>query len=748
MIPLAKSSSHNGALGPMRLDTHAHDAAWFMKELLEKWASKHTKEFLCQELDLSWDCVLNVAQWLAAVHDVGKIIPKYQDAFSGKTELIKKEKEDSHDMVGEYVTDHWLTSKGLSSAWSSVIGAHHGWSQDRRMGPTRYVGLEYLLGNDAFHRSRVSFLEDMHTHYIGEDSSLENTPTTPALMILSGFLIWADWEASAHTPSTEEYSVGRQTSLPSPRENFPDIPFAEMWGKEPRPFQQALLDSALEEPALDLVQAPTGEGKSAAAISLASSLVSRMGLNGVVFALPTKATASILADQVMIEWVEKVNSMLWLAHSSAYYHKNYMEISNAHKGLRTQLRVFSPVWLGTVDQVLMMSIRSKRCNVRHAALSGKVLIFDEVHSYDPYVSRILDDTIKWAARYKIPVIVLSATLPSSRRSAIVKAYTGRDMTIPESTICVITKESRQLEKIPSSRPEASFTLQRTRNTPVTDIISEAKSGSNVLVICNRVARAIELYQEVSKIISDTSILHSRYTQKDRARKEEELFQRFGSEVITKPKGAVLISTQVVEQSADLDFDVLVTDLCPIDRLIQRMGRVYRNRDVERVSPKVIVAEDVYDSWLYTPWILEQTRDSLPTTLSLPTDIEDLLNKVYEEDRHPELYQEHVNKAYTSSSSASRDLIRMEGNTLRGRFPRTQEDLSVREDLDSVSIILSCNGGLMDGTLTEDASDSTKRENSVSVHSSWGFSDDQVVEIRPEDYTVCGLQDIRTKKVVG
>jgi CRISPR-associated endonuclease/helicase Cas3 len=214
--------------------------------------------------------------------------------------------------------------------------------------------------------------------------------------------------------------------------------------KSPRPFQITVRDAAkkISEPSIMIVEAPMGEGKTWAALVASEILAQRFGFGGIFFALPTQATANGLFSTIK-QWAGKVinygdTASLYLAHGKSEYNEEYRDMPNiggsnevceglaVHEWLQDKRKgLLSEFAVGTVDQVLMGGLKQKYLCMRHLGLVNKVVIIDECHAYDAYMGSYLSKILNWLGAYRVPVIILSATLPPTRRRELIDAYTSK-----------------------------------------------------------------------------------------------------------------------------------------------------------------------------------------------------------------------------------------------------------------------------------------------------------------------------------
>lgn len=279
--------------------------------------------------------------------------------------------------------------------------------------------------------------------------------------------------------------------------------------------------------------------------------------------------------------------------------------------------LLAPFVVGTVDQLLLMALKAKHVQLRHLGLAGKVAIIDEVHAYDAYMNVYLDRALDFLGAYSVPVILLSATLPPNRREQLMRAYQGKDSSrvgrrrpsrraaaqsvrAPRTSAGtpaypLITRCSADSHATPvyeTCRTDARSTTFNIETMPDDDaaLVRYLREclvdGGCVCVLRNTVARAQHAYELVRDELGDATgveieLVHSRFIAFDRSRNDARLLDQLGPRSEKRPHALVVVGTQVIEQSLDIDFDLLITDVAPVDLLLQRMGRVHRHKRSQR-----------------------------------------------------------------------------------------------------------------------------------------------------------------------
>lgn len=479
----------------------------------------------------------------------------------------------------------------------------------------------------------------------------------PVQVLLSALVIVADWIASnpdlfpyfpEDVPRTGPERIAaawRGLDLPGPwRAEEPAGQMQEMFaarfdlppGAKVRPVQEAAVELAreMDEPGLMLVEAPMGEGKTEAALAAAEILAARSGAGGVFFVLPTMATGNAMFPR-LLAWLDRLPApegarySVLLAHSKAALNDDFVDLMGqgrriaavdvdgpegpewrpssrnrtaaaelvAHAWLRGRKKaMLSSFVAGTVDQLLFAGLKSRHLALRHLAVAGKVVVIDEAHAYDTYMSVYLDRVLSWLGAYRVPVVVLSATLPAGRRRELAEAYAGKATGEAAAAFDAVAQAGDYpllTAVTPGGTPVIRRPAASARGTDVElerldddlDVLAdrletELAQGGCVLVVRNTVRRVLEAAAALRQRFGDANVTvaHSCFIDVDRAAKDAGLLTHFGPPGKTdRPQGAhIVVASQVAEQSLDVDFDLLVTDLAPVDLLLQRMGRLHRH----------------------------------------------------------------------------------------------------------------------------------------------------------------------------
>lgn len=412
--------------------------------------------------------------------------------------------------------------------------------------------------------------------------------------------MWSKWLLGWRMPSTS-------------------LSFVEQFGIEtPRPVQVEADALARDLPlaSITIIEAPMGVGKTEAALAMAHQFA-RKGATGLFFALPTQATARTMHARVAM-WLKRtglsskdpiLNAGDWrikppadLDHVDQFSSPDEdgqdpvarTEPSYWFRGAHRAL--LAKVGVGTVDQILLSAQPVRYGVVRWAGLAGRVVIFDEVHAYDAFMNVLFERALQWLARMGCPVIILSATLPAQTRQKMVTAYRSgllghEDDTPVTSATSYPSITTGTVDGIttthPAGPPDHPVRVEHLlvgENDPATEISKEVvrRASGNVGVvgvICNTVARAVEIARTLRLSLpeAEVEVLHARFTARDRARQTGKVLHIAGEDGLTArhQRLRIIVATQVIEQSIDIDLDWLITEIAPIDLVLQRAGRLHR-----------------------------------------------------------------------------------------------------------------------------------------------------------------------------
>jgi len=545
-------------------------------------------------------------------------------------------KFDLHSDIFELITTE---TEDNTIQWIKAVTGHHGFVYgsdsplpDRSMHST--VSKTYSQQDNTARKAWIETLEQLLLK--PEGLSFNDIPPIPS-SLLAGFCSVSDWLGSRSDDESFRYVPEPTNDLNAYfdekcREDATRVFRLSGIGGKSKPYQgveallkkdhkphqlQTLVMKLPAAPGLTVVEAPTGSGKTEMALAYAWRLLEGNHADSIIFAMPTQATSNAMFTRLekLATVIFEENPNLLLAHGNARFNEEFIALKQSGNTVQQKKEAWAQcnewlsqsrkrIFLGqigicTIDQVLVSVLPVKHRFIRGFGIGRSVLIIDEVHAYDAYMYGLLDAVLKEQQAVGGSSILLSATLPLVLKNKL----------LATSGVKLSKKSTNKFPPYPlisysDGKEVIPFTLSKSRKhlpplRPVTfelhedaellpdetlrqRIISAAKKGAQVAVICNLVDIAQELAKKLQEILAqecielDVDIFHARYCLTDRQVKENSVLKKFGEEG-KRSKGHILVATQVIEQSLDVDFDWIITQLCPIDLLFQRMGRLHRHQ---------------------------------------------------------------------------------------------------------------------------------------------------------------------------
>jgi CRISPR-associated endonuclease/helicase Cas3 len=777
----AKSGDETGWLN---LPQHMADAACVAESLWGRWAAPSLRKAMAELGGMPERHLRTLVIWSAGVHDIGKATVTFSRQIENRPEgeafvnriadaglplkpnMIEAQiAKFPHGLASGLILQAWLRERGVSKrcvqSLSEAADAHHGIASEvRERRNARDVIAAYPAEWKAVHNELLDGMALM-TGFDDILPDLGKLPT-PLVQLITGFVIMADWIASNSDafPMVVDSSQCRRVdtgmaaiALTTPWDagtvdasdvdGFLGKTFQWSGGVTARPVQRAVVEalSAVQGPALTIIEAPTGEGKTEAGLAGAHVIAARDGSQGIFLAAPTMATANGLFDRV-VDWAGNVTpgvdvTSMYLGHSKNSLSDRFQELKSRgleirgvgedldHDDVSCGGAVVARQWLSgrkqgllsnfvvaTVDQVLMMALQTRHSMLRHLGLAGKVVIIDEVHAYDAYMSSYLRKALQWLARYQVSVILMSATLPRAQKVELANAY-GTELSdgpggldsMAYPLVTVVSGDGVEEVEVPP-RPNDLEAAIHVIGDDLRELLAELRhrteDGGCVLVICNTIRRAQEVYAELVEEFTDegeVELHHSAFIASSRADKEDRLREELGPTArrgAGRPHRRFVVATQVAEQSLDIDADLLVTDIAPMDLIIQRIGRLHRHQRPSNDRPNrlqeatvlvrgVVETEPVPEfdegtAFVYDGKILLATfavlqKQLVPRGFRRPGDVVDLVQEVYGPDPAiPEEWQEIWRRA-CEAHEKDRDAAAHRSSTFQIPGPKSATDLS-------------------------------------------------------------------------
>jgi len=577
---------------------------------------------------------LIVAAIVAATHDVGKWSPGFLQMCPTWMEheglsLIaerhdwKAQKDVRHEKYSQNSIQLLLQSRGYkqseASVWAMVAGAHHG----KMHSSENYAGGDVRLLIDDWHFQRHQIIESIESEFGSRISVVGLQKTNAVVPWLMGLTSVADWIGSDENNfpvdrGLQENQARQAAKLALERIGLctphikKNLSFENIFGFTPNDMQRNAL-SLITKPGIYVIEAPMGLGKTEAALACAYQLLQSGHASGLYFALPTQLTSNRIHLRVS-EFVRKIthnSENTRLAHANAWLEEVYYQpqpvqtsIKNSRDDATTSRDWFASAkrgllanfGVGTVDQALMSVVAVRHFFVRRFALAGKVVIIDEVHSYDHFTGTLINCLCRELQKLGCTIIILSATLLPDVRNDLLGV---EEENIQQDCYPMISGKSSDGVLItpkgstPDPRPPIKRIFKKV-NQSLTDARAKASAGARVLWVCNTVNSAQTIFSELTEQNTDfeTGLLHSRFPHFVRQQQEEYWMERLGKKN-TDESGCILVSTQIVEQSVDIDSDILISELAPMDMLLQRMGRLWRHLDVRPAGIRPVQCPEIW-----------------------------------------------------------------------------------------------------------------------------------------------------------
>jgi len=661
---------------------------------------------------------------LAALHDIGKISPGFQQKCiawleeNGLLDIARNGCWDTgteldHGKVSHVAIQSFLTEKEFSRKTvafvSAALAAHHGRIKFLPNGRD----IAYPLINPVaesvsqidWDAERLTNAQKIWDYFTVCRNTLVLDEDSPALWWLAGLTTVADWIGSneAYFPTEQRQenedvhatahkaltAIGFQKTEFNPNLSFHDL-FHDKEKPEitwvPNEMQEKTL-AAVNGPGVYVFEAQMGMGKTEAALWATYKLLISGKAQGIYFALPTQATSNRIHLRLN-DFLRRIAPEAGggrLIHGNSWLMEQDISLIPTATDINTQAAddartgqnwfastkraLLAPFGVGTVDQALLGVVAAKHFFVRHFALAGKVVILDEIHSYDLYTGTLINKLITTLEALGCTVIVLSATLTKKRLNEINPLPDSGHNYKPSYPLISGRKEGRVFEPIPVTVSKSKKVVIDFKSgaEATEEAIEIAQNGGVVLWVCNTVDAAQKQYQTLVKRSENhfpIGLLHSRYPFWRREKLESEWMERLGKSS-DKRCGSILVSTQIVEQSVDLDADLMVTEIAPTDMLLQRLGRLWRHErkqderpvkaarlyiikeeksldEFRNMEPKAIKKALGSKAYVYAPYILLRSLEVWEgrSEVLIPSQIRSLLEETYKDQKgEPESWEE-------------------------------------------------------------------------------------------------------------
>lgn len=609
------------------------------------------------------------SELVAAAHDIGKVSPHFQEKIysaAGVRLGIGKAELDA-TLGGHAAISQACLPDNVPKFIPQILGRHHGASPNGGGCPN-----DAVYGGKEWQQSRMNLLATLKDVF---DCDWPTVGDENQANALAGLTCVADWIGSGPLfdgvlPDSQPDTTPWQNLVSDAvdRAGFvgfkvrPNLIFENIFPFQPHEAQTKLIQAANKQ-GVYILEAPMGMGKTEAALYAAYQAISQGTATGIYFALPTQLTSDKIYDRMNIFLAKvladdcKFRSLL--LHSSAWLRDTELgEEGMPGKGWFNSSKrgLLAPFAVGTIDQALMGVMNIKHGFVRTFGLAGKVVILDEVHSYDSYTGTIMDKLVQTLQELQCTVIILSATLTAERRADLL-GHKSSEAAYPLVSALPTGSAGLYYPVAQTDFATVSVAVKNDEKDALEEAILRAERGEQVLWIENIVTESQDRFKILAARAQacgekiECGLLHSRFLRTDRKCNEDKWVNAYGKEGHAKRRecGRILVGTQVLEQSLDIDADFLITRICPTDMLFQRIGRLWRHREADRLRPESakreawILAPPLEDSrntagvWgkigkVYLPYVLYRSLAvwQQKQQVSLPQDIRPMLEASYAE----------------------------------------------------------------------------------------------------------------------
>lgn len=636
--------------------------------------------------------------WLLCWHDIGKFSSSFQQLYSHQNLPDSNKDTYNYQKIAHSTLGYWLWNNYLSvcselfpqsllstrklkraiALWMPLTTGHHGRPPDVIQELNNFRQQDKDAARELLLAIKPLFPLVEIPEYWDDDDGI--ALINQLSWFISAAVVLADWTGSSthyfprvsQSMSVECYwdlalnkAEEAVAVFPSPSNiaEFSGITALFPFIQQPTPLQQKALelDISAEGAQLFILEDVTGAGKTEAALILAHRLMAAGKARGLYFGLPTMATANAMFDRLAESWLamyepdsrpslvlahsarglmDKFNQSIWsgnLIGSEELDEKQpFSQGCAAWFADSNKKALLAEVGVGTLDQAMMAVMPFKHSNLRMLGLSHKILLADEIHAYDNYMSRILESLVEKQAADGNATILLSATLSQQQRDRLVMAFAKGAKSRAQAPLLgyddypwlTQVAGSEVVSQHVKTRKEVERSVRigwLSREHECVERIEQAvRNGKCIAWIRNSVDDAIRLYRQLSSrgTVSpeDLILFHSRFAFHDRQRIETQTLNWFGKRSADRRHGKVIIATQVIEQSLDIDVDEMISDLAPVDLLIQRAGRLQRHiRDRhgavkafggdERETPELLILAPEWDESPREDWLSSAMRNS-------------------------------------------------------------------------------------------------------------------------------------------
>ena len=606
----------------------------------------------------------------AALHDIGKLSIGFQAKIWQRVEtprwLLSARRDSSHTLdltpiltgadgeTGKWFFDALGWDAFLS--WDDVGGetacgllmatfSHHGRPLQLEGGRSRNPEIWRDFG-DLSPKGCAERIGGLLPEWFPQafDETAPPLPSAPAFQhMFLGLCTLADWVGSnesffpyVDTPRGDYIRIARERAeraiaaiglnISEQREMFTAAPEShELFGFKPNPVQKAAAQHTPLDERVVVIESETGSGKTEAALWRFAMMYEQQLVDGIYFALPTRAAAAQIhgrvkrfatrlfsgqdAPPVVLAVpgydadtdADRIRMHEYDEHAAGErHHEKPWAADNPKRYLAAQIAV------GTIDQAMMGALKVRHAHMRAACLARNLLVVDEVHASDAYMRRILEALLEAHTGAGGYALLMSATLGSDARRRLLSAGSVSDVTegLPlaaaiDAPYPAVSASSKSIARVGENGRTKTVSVSTRHvmhdfDSAAETALNAARAGAKALVVRNTVGHAVQTQQALERVAGEgdrgllfvcgdiPTLHHGRFAAHDRRLLDEAVETTLGKEA-RRGAGCVVVGTQTLEQSLDIDADLLITDLCPVDVLLQRIGRLHRHERDDRAS---------------------------------------------------------------------------------------------------------------------------------------------------------------------
>ena len=621
------------------------------------------------EPSISKEQFLQSILFTVGLHDIGKLHPFFQQNLISVPSITDTRYGFRHEMesgrqLKKFFIDHAGMDGKTARLLARVVQDHHQGKPSSRFEDEANEEADTSTSYSKNVHDMIEYMNELH-------------PFTPFTVtgkrnlfgqLLAGVLRFSDWASSSYytelSGTSEDYikkcyekarQFLRDGGLMTAHIHSMEYDYKALCGLNNDvlyPLQRKLIDVMKENPKAEciLIEDQPGSGKTEGAFYAATKLLQSYGHSGLYVALPTDATASEMLPRLKKCFKEHglfddVDTKLLTG--KAWLHKDTAKTEDEKDKIEWESKarkLFSPLACGTVDQLMQAGMNLKADDLRLLALTNKVVIIDEFHAYDAYMMEIIKTLLRWLRAMHVPVVILSATLLEDTRKELFSIYSDDSFDAAGYPRITCTSEGHVKTYVCDPAVHKEYMCETVmQDDAVTKVLDSVASGGNTLYIANTVKNAVKIFQDIHASAPDVEIhlYTARTTPKNKEEMGDKLVYRYGKDGKEKgkrPSKTIVVSTQIMEMSVDVDFDTVFSELAPADALLQRIGRMRRHGDEGTVRENgfqsifYLAIPEKKCKW-YLPYVATVLAGaehvfSKVSTIKIPEDIPELLEESY------------------------------------------------------------------------------------------------------------------------